>query len=144
MERRCRLGSEVTSLSLSRSSSSDKSDPLDNLNLNFRLTSSMKWDPSCYYLKTTTNRKPPHAPHISSCICLISQSLFLFNSLLWIYTCIKIFLVVSSSKTVSFVKPTVYSIQENSKKNTWFHVCQSLLGILDSTSVLCYKLWLLG
>ncbi|KAF3691253.1 P protein Melanocyte-specific transporter protein Pink-eyed dilution protein -like protein [Channa argus] len=42
LERRYRLGSEVTSLSLSRSSSSDKSDPLDNLNLNFRLTSSMK------------------------------------------------------------------------------------------------------
>ncbi|XP_026201875.1 P protein isoform X2 [Anabas testudineus] len=42
LERRCRLGSEVTSLSLSRSSSSDKSDPLDNLNLSFRLTSSMK------------------------------------------------------------------------------------------------------
>uniref|UniRef100_A0A3Q1I733 Citrate transporter-like domain-containing protein n=1 Tax=Anabas testudineus TaxID=64144 RepID=A0A3Q1I733_ANATE len=39
LERRCRLGSEVTSLSLSRSSSSDKSDPLDNLNLSFRLTS---------------------------------------------------------------------------------------------------------
>ncbi|XP_076582551.1 P protein [Chaetodon auriga] len=42
LEKRCRLGSEVTSLSLSRSSSSDKSDPLDNLNLNFRLTSSMR------------------------------------------------------------------------------------------------------
>ncbi|KAK2835934.1 hypothetical protein Q5P01_016418 [Channa striata] len=42
LERRYRLGSEVTSLSLSRSSSSDKSDPLDNLNLSFRLTSSMK------------------------------------------------------------------------------------------------------
>ncbi|XP_023269032.1 P protein [Seriola lalandi dorsalis] len=40
LERRYRLGSEVTSLSLSRSSSSEKSDPLDNLN--FRLTSSMK------------------------------------------------------------------------------------------------------
>ncbi|XP_037626986.1 P protein [Sebastes umbrosus] len=42
LERRYRLGSEVTSLSLSRSSSSEKSDPLDNLNLSFRLTSSMK------------------------------------------------------------------------------------------------------
>ncbi|XP_029004352.1 P protein [Betta splendens] len=42
LERRYRLGSEVTSLSLTRSSSSDKSDPLDNLNLSFRLTSSMK------------------------------------------------------------------------------------------------------
>ncbi|XP_070817027.1 P protein [Chaetodon trifascialis] len=42
LEKRCRLGSEVTSLSLSRSSSSDKSDPLDNLNLSFRLTSNMK------------------------------------------------------------------------------------------------------
>ncbi|XP_073333084.1 P protein isoform X2 [Pagrus major] len=41
-ERRYRLGSEVTSLSLSRSSSSEKSDPLDNLNLSFRLTSSMR------------------------------------------------------------------------------------------------------
>uniref|UniRef100_A0A4W6DUR8 OCA2 melanosomal transmembrane protein n=1 Tax=Lates calcarifer TaxID=8187 RepID=A0A4W6DUR8_LATCA len=38
LERRYRLGSEVTSLSLSRSSSSEKNDPLDNLNLNFRLT----------------------------------------------------------------------------------------------------------
>ncbi|XP_049443702.1 P protein [Epinephelus fuscoguttatus] len=42
LERRYRLGSEVTSLSLSRSSSSEKSDPLDNLNLSFRLTSSVK------------------------------------------------------------------------------------------------------
>ncbi|XP_071779577.1 P protein [Centroberyx gerrardi] len=42
LERRYRLGSEVTSLSLSRSSSSDKSDPLDNLNLNFKLTSNVK------------------------------------------------------------------------------------------------------
>ncbi|XP_029939202.1 P protein [Salarias fasciatus] len=42
VERRYRLGSEVTSLSLSRSSSSDKYDPLDNLSLGFRLTSSMK------------------------------------------------------------------------------------------------------
>nr|XP_019936063.1 PREDICTED: P protein [Paralichthys olivaceus] len=40
LERRYRLGSEVTSLSLSRSSSSEKSDPLDNIN--FRLTSSIK------------------------------------------------------------------------------------------------------
>ncbi|CAK6956211.1 P protein isoform X2 [Scomber scombrus] len=42
MEKRYRLGSEVTSLSLSRSSSSEKNDPLDNLNLSFRLTSSMR------------------------------------------------------------------------------------------------------
>nr|XP_020465699.1 P protein [Monopterus albus] len=42
LDRRCRLGSEVTSLSLSRSSSSEKSDPLDNVNLNFRFTSSMR------------------------------------------------------------------------------------------------------
>ncbi|XP_049910549.1 P protein [Epinephelus moara] len=42
LERRYRLGSEVTSLSLSRSSSSEKSDPLDNLNLSFRFTSSVK------------------------------------------------------------------------------------------------------
>ncbi|XP_075901657.1 P protein [Nelusetta ayraudi] len=42
LERRFRLGSEVTSLSLSRCSSSDKSDPLDNLNLHFKLTSSMR------------------------------------------------------------------------------------------------------
>uniref|UniRef100_A0A8D3BE28 OCA2 melanosomal transmembrane protein n=1 Tax=Scophthalmus maximus TaxID=52904 RepID=A0A8D3BE28_SCOMX len=42
LERRYRLGSEVTSLSLSRSSSSEKSDPLENLNINFRLTSSMR------------------------------------------------------------------------------------------------------
>lgn len=40
LERRYRLGSEVNSLSLSRSSSSDKNDPLEN----FRLTSSIKWD----------------------------------------------------------------------------------------------------
>ncbi|CAJ1059857.1 P protein [Xyrichtys novacula] len=39
LERRYRLGSEVNSLSLSRSGSSDK-DPMDNIN--FRLTSSMK------------------------------------------------------------------------------------------------------
>ncbi|TMS20388.1 P protein [Larimichthys crocea] len=37
LEKRYRLGSEVTSLSLSRSSSSEKNDPLDNLNLSFRL-----------------------------------------------------------------------------------------------------------
>lgn len=42
LERRFRLGSEVTSLSLSRGSSSDKNDPLDNLNLHFKLTSSMR------------------------------------------------------------------------------------------------------
>uniref|UniRef100_A0A667Z1G1 OCA2 melanosomal transmembrane protein n=1 Tax=Myripristis murdjan TaxID=586833 RepID=A0A667Z1G1_9TELE len=41
LERRYRLGSEVTSLSLSRSSSSEKTDPLDNLNLNFKLNSSV-------------------------------------------------------------------------------------------------------
>lgn len=40
LERRFRLGSEVTSLS--RYSSSDKNDPLDNLNLHFRLTNSMR------------------------------------------------------------------------------------------------------
>lgn len=38
LERRHRLGSEVNSLSLSRSSSSDRNDPLEN----FRLTSSIK------------------------------------------------------------------------------------------------------
>ncbi|KAE8294445.1 P protein Melanocyte-specific transporter protein Pink-eyed dilution protein-like protein [Larimichthys crocea] len=42
LEKRYRLGSEVTSLSLSRSSSSEKNDPLDNLNLSFRFTSSMR------------------------------------------------------------------------------------------------------
>ncbi|CAI5639161.1 P protein isoform X1 [Oreochromis niloticus] len=42
VERRYRLGSEVTSLSLSRSSSSEKYDPLDNLNLSFRFTSNVK------------------------------------------------------------------------------------------------------
>ncbi|XP_070688609.1 P protein [Pempheris klunzingeri] len=42
LERRYRLGSEVNGLSLSRSSSSEKHDPLDNLNLNFKLTSSMR------------------------------------------------------------------------------------------------------
>uniref|UniRef100_A0A3P8TUE5 OCA2 melanosomal transmembrane protein n=1 Tax=Amphiprion percula TaxID=161767 RepID=A0A3P8TUE5_AMPPE len=41
VERRYRLGSEVTSLSLSRSSSSEKSDPLD-LNLSFKFTSNVK------------------------------------------------------------------------------------------------------
>ncbi|KAM9358569.1 P protein [Symphorus nematophorus] len=40
LEKRYRLGSEVTSLSLSRSTSSEKNDPLDNLN--FKLTSNMK------------------------------------------------------------------------------------------------------
>lgn len=39
LERRFRLGSEVTSLSLSRSSSSEKNDSLD---LNFKLTRSMR------------------------------------------------------------------------------------------------------
>lgn len=38
LERRYRLGSEVTSLSLSRSSSSDRNDPLEN----FRLTRNIK------------------------------------------------------------------------------------------------------
>ncbi|XP_034073057.1 P protein [Gymnodraco acuticeps] len=42
LERRYRLGSEVTNLSLSRSSSSEKSVPLENLNLNFKLTSNVK------------------------------------------------------------------------------------------------------
>ncbi|XP_029988808.1 P protein [Sphaeramia orbicularis] len=42
LEKRYRLGSEVTNLSLSRSSSSDKNDTLDHLNLNFKLTSSMR------------------------------------------------------------------------------------------------------
>ncbi|XP_035863474.1 P protein isoform X1 [Sander lucioperca] len=42
LERRYRLGSEVTSLSLSRSSSTEKSDPLENLSLSFRFTSNMK------------------------------------------------------------------------------------------------------
>uniref|UniRef100_A0A3Q1F167 Oculocutaneous albinism II n=1 Tax=Acanthochromis polyacanthus TaxID=80966 RepID=A0A3Q1F167_9TELE len=41
VERRYRLGSEVTSLSLSRSSSSEKNDPLD-LNLGFKFASSVK------------------------------------------------------------------------------------------------------
>uniref|UniRef100_A0AAQ5Z302 Citrate transporter-like domain-containing protein n=1 Tax=Amphiprion ocellaris TaxID=80972 RepID=A0AAQ5Z302_AMPOC len=41
VERRYRLGSEVTSLSLSRSSSSEKGDPLD-LNLSFKFTSNVK------------------------------------------------------------------------------------------------------
>lgn len=38
LERRCRLGSEVNSLSLSRSSSTDRNDPLEN----FRLASNIK------------------------------------------------------------------------------------------------------
>ncbi|XP_068175854.1 P protein [Antennarius striatus] len=42
LEKRYRLGSEVTSLSLSRSGSTDKNDPLDNLSLYFRLTNNMK------------------------------------------------------------------------------------------------------
>ncbi|XP_078114348.1 P protein [Sander vitreus] len=42
LERRYRLGSEVTTLSLSRSSSTEKSDPLENLSLSFRFTSNMK------------------------------------------------------------------------------------------------------
>lgn len=59
-ERRFRLGSEVTSLSLSRSSSSEKNDPLDNLNLNFRLTSSMRWDTWECLQKTTTEVNNSH------------------------------------------------------------------------------------
>uniref|UniRef100_A0A4W6DX23 OCA2 melanosomal transmembrane protein n=1 Tax=Lates calcarifer TaxID=8187 RepID=A0A4W6DX23_LATCA len=51
LERRYRLGSEVTSLSLSRSSSSEKNDPLDNLNLNFRLTSI----PKCHLQKVASS-----------------------------------------------------------------------------------------
>lgn len=43
LERRFRLGSEVTSLS--RSSSSDKNDGLDNLSLGLRLNSSVRSDP---------------------------------------------------------------------------------------------------
>ncbi|XP_034003634.1 P protein [Trematomus bernacchii] len=42
LERRYRLGSEVTNLSLSRSSSSEKNVPLENLNLNFKLTNNVK------------------------------------------------------------------------------------------------------
>ncbi|XP_037326619.1 P protein [Pungitius pungitius] len=42
LERRYRLGSEVTSLSASPSSSLEKSDPLDSLNLSPRFTSSVK------------------------------------------------------------------------------------------------------
>ncbi|XP_035264573.1 P protein [Anguilla rostrata] len=41
LERRCRLGSEVASLS--RSSSTDKYDPLDNLHLNFTLSSRIRY-----------------------------------------------------------------------------------------------------
>ncbi|MFT7799778.1 P protein [Arapaima gigas] len=41
LERRCRLGSEVTSLS--HSSSTDKSDALDNLHLNFTLSSRLRY-----------------------------------------------------------------------------------------------------
>ncbi|XP_019752052.1 P protein [Hippocampus comes] len=42
LERRYRLGSEVTSLSLLRSNSSDKSDPLEHLSLSFKLARSVK------------------------------------------------------------------------------------------------------
>ncbi|XP_056133703.1 P protein isoform X2 [Lampris incognitus] len=42
LDRRCRLGSEVNSLSLFHSSSSEKNDPLDNLNLNFKLAGSIR------------------------------------------------------------------------------------------------------
>uniref|UniRef100_W5MNX6 OCA2 melanosomal transmembrane protein n=1 Tax=Lepisosteus oculatus TaxID=7918 RepID=W5MNX6_LEPOC len=41
LEKRCHLGSEVTSLS--RSTSTEKSDPLDNLNLNFTLSNSLRY-----------------------------------------------------------------------------------------------------
>ncbi|KAJ8407265.1 hypothetical protein AAFF_G00278390 [Aldrovandia affinis] len=41
LERRCRLGSEVTSLS--RSSSTEKCDPLDNLHLNFTLSGRIRY-----------------------------------------------------------------------------------------------------
>lgn len=67
LERRYRLGSEVNSLSLSRSSSSDRNDPLEN----FRLTSNIKWEPckssraaSTQFLLNTHNRghKPPTEP----------------------------------------------------------------------------------
>ncbi|KAG7457429.1 P protein [Solea senegalensis] len=51
VERRFRLGSEVTSLSLSRSSSSDKNVPLENLNLSFRLTTSLR---SCFKVSKIT------------------------------------------------------------------------------------------
>ncbi|XP_061894387.1 LOW QUALITY PROTEIN: P protein [Entelurus aequoreus] len=43
LERRYRLGSEVTSLSLLRSNSSDKSDVLENHSFSFRLTKSIKY-----------------------------------------------------------------------------------------------------
>ena len=42
MEKRYRMGSEVNGLSLHRSGSSEKSDPLDTLNLNLRLYSSIR------------------------------------------------------------------------------------------------------
>ncbi|XP_077572302.1 P protein [Stigmatopora nigra] len=42
LERRYRLGSEVTSLSLLRSNSSDKNDPLENLSLGFKLAGALK------------------------------------------------------------------------------------------------------
>ncbi|XP_066562187.1 P protein [Amia ocellicauda] len=41
LEKRCRLGSEVTSLS--RSTSTDKSDPLDNLHFSFTLSNSLRY-----------------------------------------------------------------------------------------------------
>ncbi|XP_058494427.1 P protein [Solea solea] len=50
VERRFRLGSEVTSLSLSRSSSSDKNVPLENLS--FRLTTSLR---SCFKVSKITS-----------------------------------------------------------------------------------------
>ncbi|KAM9797390.1 P protein isoform X1 [Syngnathus typhle] len=43
LERRYRLGSEVTSLSLLHSNSSDKSDPLEHLSLSFKLARSFIW-----------------------------------------------------------------------------------------------------
>ena len=43
VEKRFRLGSEVNSLSLSRSASSEKHDPRD-FSLNLKLLSNVKWD----------------------------------------------------------------------------------------------------
>lgn len=79
LERRCRLGSEVTSLSLSRSSSSDKSDPLDNLNLNFKLTSSMRWEPSC------SDQQESCAAHMWTITGIIWKLLYFIIILLIVY-----------------------------------------------------------
>uniref|UniRef100_A0AAQ4QRZ1 OCA2 melanosomal transmembrane protein n=1 Tax=Gasterosteus aculeatus aculeatus TaxID=481459 RepID=A0AAQ4QRZ1_GASAC len=49
LERRYRLGSEVTSLSASRSGSSEKSDPLDGLNLSRRFTSNVCCKPPLFF-----------------------------------------------------------------------------------------------